>query len=206
MAPPQYKLTYFNARAVAEPIRLILAYAKVQYEDVRFEKEDWPKLKESMPWGQVPVLEVNGVQIAQSKTIARFVAKKHGLAGETELEQAKCDEYVDTLDDIRSESTKWWRETDEAKKAELKTALEQDVLPRYFNKFEAIIKKNGNGLLVGKKVTYADIYLANNVDQLKVHFAGLDLNKLPAVKKHSETIMSLPSIKDWIERRPKTQF
>jgi len=203
---PQYKLSYFNARAVAEPIRLLLAYVKVPYDDVRVEREDWPKLKETTPWGQMPVLEVDGVQIAQSKAIARYIAKKHGVAGDTELEQAKLDELIDVLDDIRTESVKWWRESDEAKKAELLKTIEGEVYPRYFNKFEALIKKNGNGVLVGKKITYGDINLANMVDQMTVHFKGVDMSKYPAIQEHCKKILSHPNIKDWIDRRPKTAF
>ena len=48
-----------------------------------------------MPWGQVPVLEFEGKVLAQSVTICRYLAKKYNLAGSTELEAAKCDEYVD---------------------------------------------------------------------------------------------------------------
>lgn len=44
---PSYKLTYFNVQALAEPMRLMFAYAGVDYEDVRFENEDWPKIKPS---------------------------------------------------------------------------------------------------------------------------------------------------------------
>lgn len=44
---PNYKLTYFNARARAELIRLIFAQAGVKYEDVRIPREDWQKHKPS---------------------------------------------------------------------------------------------------------------------------------------------------------------
>ena len=47
MSTPKYKLTYFNLKARAEPIRLALAAAGVQYEDVRIKFEDWPKIKGS---------------------------------------------------------------------------------------------------------------------------------------------------------------
>ena len=42
-----YKLTYFNARARGEIIRLIFAVAKEKYEDVRFADDEWPAIKSS---------------------------------------------------------------------------------------------------------------------------------------------------------------
>ena len=53
-----------------------------------------------MPFGQVPVLEVDGKVLAQSITIARYLAREHGLAGETSWDQAIADQYVDNLSDL----------------------------------------------------------------------------------------------------------
>lgn len=57
-----------------------------------------------MPFGQVPVLEYNGVKISQSMTIARFLAREFGLAGKTNMEMALADMVVEsTLDVLESE-------------------------------------------------------------------------------------------------------
>jgi glutathione S-transferase len=58
----------------------------------------------AMPWGQVPVLDVkegnSAVTMAQSATIARFLAKRFKLAGYTEMEHVKCEELVDASIDF----------------------------------------------------------------------------------------------------------
>ena len=41
------KLTYFNARGRAEMSRMIAAYGKIDFKDVRVEGQDWPALKAS---------------------------------------------------------------------------------------------------------------------------------------------------------------
>lgn len=42
-----YKLTYFDYRAMAEPIRFLLSYAGKSFEDVRVTEEEWPEIKKS---------------------------------------------------------------------------------------------------------------------------------------------------------------
>ncbi len=41
------KLTYFDGRGRAEPIRLMLAAGDIKYEDVRIKLDEWPKIKDS---------------------------------------------------------------------------------------------------------------------------------------------------------------
>ena len=53
-----------------------------------------------MPFG-VPVLELDGGRsLAQSTAIARYLAKKYGLAGKNEWEEAMTDMYVDCINDL----------------------------------------------------------------------------------------------------------
>ena len=40
-----YKLIYFNLRGRGEIIRMVFKHAGVEYEDVRFAKSEWPKIK-----------------------------------------------------------------------------------------------------------------------------------------------------------------
>ena len=42
---PTYKLIYFNSKALGEPIRFLLSYGGIEFEDHRFENEEWPQVK-----------------------------------------------------------------------------------------------------------------------------------------------------------------
>ncbi len=52
------------------------------------------------PFGQVPILEVNGQKLAQSNAIARYLARQHGLAGKDDWEQAQTDMYIENINDL----------------------------------------------------------------------------------------------------------
>jgi glutathione S-transferase len=52
-------------------------------------------MKECATFGQLPILEFDGKQIAQSCAIGRYLARQYGLAGKDEFEQAYVDSIVD---------------------------------------------------------------------------------------------------------------
>lgn len=42
---PSYKVIYFNVKALAEPLRYLLSYGNIDFEDIRVSREEWPTLK-----------------------------------------------------------------------------------------------------------------------------------------------------------------
>jgi glutathione S-transferase len=54
-----------------------------------------------MPFGMLPILEIDGRPVGQSNAIARYLAKQYGLAGRDEWESLQCDMLVDTLTDLK---------------------------------------------------------------------------------------------------------
>lgn len=96
-----YKLTYFGVRGYGEPARLMFRHAGVDFDDNVIDHSVWPKIKPTTPFGQVPVLEVEGKQIAQSFAIYRFLGNKFGLCPGNEVDKAMADsiaEYVKEFD------------------------------------------------------------------------------------------------------------
>ncbi|XP_043530344.1 hematopoietic prostaglandin D synthase-like isoform X2 [Chiloscyllium plagiosum] len=97
---PNYKLTYFKIRGRAETARYIFAYSGINYEDNTVDIMDWPDVKQSLLFRQIPILKVDKTEINQSTAIARYLARETGLAGKTNLEQAQVDAIVDTINDF----------------------------------------------------------------------------------------------------------
>lgn len=44
---PDYKVYYFNVKALGEPLRFLLSYGNLPFDDVRITREEWPALKPS---------------------------------------------------------------------------------------------------------------------------------------------------------------
>ena len=80
------KLSYFNIKGLAEPIRLMNLISGVDFTDETFGFEDWPKFKANMPNKQVPVWEKNCVQMAESGAIIRYLGEKYGMAPKGAME------------------------------------------------------------------------------------------------------------------------
>ena len=202
-----YKLSYFNGRGLAEVSRLILVAAGQKFEDVRFEREQWPNYKPQTPLGQVPLLEVNGVQLPQSGSIARFLAKQFNLAGKDNFEQAKVDAVVDTIVDIRTAFIPIRREEDEAKKAELTKKFIAEDLPKHLQNLETLAKLYGNGgaFFVGNSLTWADLFFYDLAETI-LGIDGTVLDKYQWLKNNRAEVEKQPKIAEYLKNRPKTPF
>ncbi|XP_026295805.1 uncharacterized protein LOC552283 [Apis mellifera] len=202
---PLYKLIYFNARGRAEHIRYIFAYAGIDYVDERILKECWPELKKSMPYGMLPVLEINGKPIAQSNAVARYLARKHNLTGRDEWEAMMCDVLVDTLGDLKQFISQYRIEEDLFKKKEKKMKLLKETIPFYLNKFEQIISENGS-YTVGTTTTWADFVFAVALENFENIFGTMALENYPGLRALKKRVHEIPSIVNWLSKRPHTEF
>ena len=101
------KLVYFDAYGFAEPMRMLLNHAKVEFEDVRVARDDWPKYKadhiDELEFGQVPVLYDGGKQLNQSASILRYLSVKYGYYPTDAYEQWRVDSW-DCLEESSQKS------------------------------------------------------------------------------------------------------
>jgi len=204
-----YKLTYFDIRGRAEIARLIFAAAGVDYEDFRIARDKWPELKPSTPFGQIPLLEVDGIVLCQSKTIARYLARKFNLAGETELDQARADMIVDCIQDAIEPTIIFRRLAEGAAKVEMKTKYVGEQLPVSLLALEKLLKENngGDGYFVGEKLTWVDLALIDTVHWLQaIVEAGDDVAKYPKLHALQQRVENIPAIAEYLAKRPKRDF
>jgi len=202
----KYKLVYFDGRGRAELVRWEFAYAGVDYEDKRIPHADWPNIKPTVPCGQLPYLEVDGKPLPQSLAIARFVARKNGLTGKDDWEAAQADAIVDYLGDALKPMAAMFGEKDEAKKNALKETFVKEQIKPYLQGLERKLQENeGKEYFVGSKPTWADFAVVVALDNV-VGMENSILDTYPGLKAHSARVHELKGIKEWIAKRPVTQF
>jgi hypothetical protein len=112
------ELTYFDLRGLAETTRDMFKISKTPFTDNRLSfafgtpndfstliRPEFDKLKDgghlAVSMQKLPILTVDGVQIAQSKTIERFVAKRLGFMGLTDIEFACIDMICEHIRDLK---------------------------------------------------------------------------------------------------------
>lgn len=94
------ELIYFDAPGRAEPIRMLLHFAGIDYEDTRFPGSEWPAVKETTPLGFVPVMKIDGKQYCQSQSLIRYAAKLANWYPASEFQALKCDMVGETINEL----------------------------------------------------------------------------------------------------------
>ncbi|XP_005104704.2 hematopoietic prostaglandin D synthase [Aplysia californica] len=200
------KVYYFNKlRARVEISRLVLAAAKVDYEFVPVEGPDWPKLKATLRFEQIPVIEIGGKKYAQGIAIQTYLARTNGLYSNDPLEALAIDEICQLREDLLIPETKHYLEKDETEKAKKEKDMFENVYPKFMKFFSEILKSNGTGFAVGKKLTLADIAIfegTTTVSQLNPDL----FKKYPDLVAFREKISNVPGIKEYLASNEKTRI
>merc|ERR1712013_855005 len=189
------KLTYFNGRGRAEISRLILAYAGAQFEDDRITGEQLAAMKSSLAYGQLPKLEYKGATLYQSVTIARFLAKEFGIAGNTNLERAQVD---DAITDIQNAIYGAFFEQDEAAKAEKMKKVTEETIPKGLANLEKVLEKRGGQFFVGNAFSWAELHLLQLVDIILSMKMEQVLEATPNLANLMTRTRNVPNIKKYL--------
>jgi len=181
---------------------MLFKLAGVEFEDERLTKEQFIKIKPDLPFGQVPVLYIDGCCLPQSATIERTLAKKFGLFGKEEYQQALVSAFCDQVADVVAAGQSAKRLNDEVKMQ----AFFLEDLPRHYALLERFAKEHGKGWIVGDSHTLADVRFYSHIS----NFSLLGKEKVEMALEHSPTLKSvmhkfaeLPAIAKWLKERPQ---
>ncbi|KAM4817605.1 glutathione S-transferase A1 [Urocitellus parryii] len=202
-------LHYFNARGRMESIRWLLAAAGVEFEEKLIESpEDLDKLKNdgSLMFQQVPMVEIDGMKLVQSRAILNYIATKHNLYGKDMKERLLIDMYTEGMADLNEMITHL--PLCPADQKDAKIALIKDrTKNRYLPAFEKVLKSHGQDYLVGNKLSRADIHLTELLYYVEEVDPSL-LANFPLLKALKTRISNLPSVKKFLQpgsqRKPPT--
>ncbi|CAG9788907.1 unnamed protein product [Diatraea saccharalis] len=203
---PTVKFTYFPAKALGESCRLLLAYGGQEFEDYRINPDNWPNIKPTTPFGQLPVLEIDGKKYAQSLAISRYLGRKYGLNGADIEEDFLIDQSVDFINDIRAKAATVQYESDEALKEKKHEDFSKNVYPPMLKKLDEIVKQN-NGHVAAEKLTWGDFVFAGMLDYLKVMMRRPQLEEeFPSFKQLLDNVYALPQLQKYLAQAPDTEL
>ncbi|GAB4813099.1 hypothetical protein N2152v2_000145 [Parachlorella kessleri] len=186
------KLYYFGVQGRAEPIRLVLAAAGVDFEFVSLAREESGKLKQDLAhykFGQVPRYVDDTVDLCQLPPIVRYLGRKHGLAGKTEAEQAAVEE--EQWDAITEH---FW---EEHVKPGSETAPEsRGVHSAYLSR---ILGANSTDFFVGQGLTIADLLVADTNELLMRVYKDRFQQAWPDLVAHHDRVMALEKVAAYLQ-------
>ncbi|XP_046668638.1 glutathione S-transferase-like [Homalodisca vitripennis] len=204
---PKYKVTSIDAKGSVESIRYLLAYMGEEFEDVRFQWDEWQNsdLKSRIPFGRLPMVEVGGQVLTQPVSICRYLGRQAGLCGDNAFQDLQIDIIADTLVDLRLPVLQFLFERIEGTKKLKKDAFKNETLPFYFKRLDAIVKEN-EGYLANKRLSWVDLSFVAMTEFLDATCEVANVtDAYPNLYALRNRVFDLPQIKKWRSVRPVSQ-
>ena len=195
----QLKLSYFDMHGGrAEPVRLALAIGGIAFEDHRFAFPEFAEIRKTVPFGQVPVMHVNGALVTQSDAILRYAGKLAGLYPTDAYQALLCDEVAYVVEENGVKMGPTFRMTGEEQKA-ARLALVNGSIPVYLAWLQTQLMANGGEYFADKRLTVADLKVFVDVRGLnsgRLDHVPTDLvaTVAPALNAHMDRIAKLPAV------------
>ncbi|XP_055026191.1 glutathione S-transferase 3 [Misgurnus anguillicaudatus] len=191
-------LYYFNGRGKMESVRWLLATAGVEFEEVLItKKEDYDKLVNdgALMFQQVPLVEIDGMQLVQTKAILNYIAGKYNLYGKDLKERAMIDMYVEGITEVGDMISSLPFLPPDNKKNQL-DKIESKAKERLLTLFEKVLANSQ--FLVGNQLSRADVLLLEVTLMLQESFPTI-LSSYPKIQEFQGRIKALPTINKFLQ-------
>jgi glutathione S-transferase len=199
--PSKPVLGYWHIRGLGQPIRLLLAYLEVDYEDKYFEltpqltNDHWHAERDRLhlDFPNLPYLLDGTMKVTESRAIMKYLSRtrKPELLGKTIEAQTQ----IDTVDNFMYD------------------LLYCDFIPVLYEYTEALEKKykemepvklgylsnflKEKRFLVGDDLTYVDFFVYEVLDQIRT-FDSKCLDQFPNLQAYMIRIQKIPQIQKYI--------
>ncbi|XP_029799702.1 glutathione S-transferase A2 [Suricata suricatta] len=194
------KLHYFNGRGRMESIRWLLASAGVEFEEKFIDTpEDLDKLKNDghLMFLQVPMVEIDGMKMVQTRAILNYIATKYNLYGKDIKERALIDMYTEGMADLNDMILMLPMCPPDQKEAKI-AQIKEKTTNRYLPVFEKVLKSHGQDYLVGNRLSRADIQLVELLYYVEEVDPSLMAN-FPLLKALKTRVSNLPTVKKFLQ-------
>ncbi|KAG0021315.1 hypothetical protein BGZ81_008945 [Podila clonocystis] len=208
MAPRKdstFEVHYFGIHGPAATTRAILAISGANFKSVV--PDDWAAVKTKTPFGVVPILKeisVDGkeIQIAETDSIERYLARKFGLLGSNAFEGTVINTFISSTSEIAGPVlAKYFMAQDPDSKTEIKAKIFKESVQPWITYHEQYLSDNGsNGHYVGTAFSLADLQTAFLV-KMVIGLWGdvISESNNPALWKVKATLEANPGYVAWTQ-------
>lgn len=206
MAADKPQLGYWKIRGLAQPVRMLLNFCGVDFEDVQYEmqknegkwdKSCWFDIKETlgMQYPNLPYFIDGDLKITQSNAVLTYCAEKYGLHdGFTAEEKGRALMHAEQVMDLRNGAVRLFYGTYD-------TGLEKYVesVKSTLRRFHGALGENI--YLLGNKLCGADFHLAEMIYQHRLLDSSIfvDMNELVM---YQERIFNLQNVNKRVQDLP----
>eukprot|EP01053_Blabericola_migrator_P004450 Blabericola_migrator_1__4449@NODE_2381_length_2849_cov_419_265996_g1491_i0_p2_GENE_NODE_2381_length_2849_cov_419_265996_g1491_i0NODE_2381_length_2849_cov_419_265996_g1491_i0_p2_ORF_typecomplete_len202_score28_38GST_N/PF02798_20/3_9e12GST_N_3/PF13417_6/2_6e06GST_C_3/PF14497_6/0_0076Tom37/PF10568_9/0_25_NODE_2381_length_2849_cov_419_265996_g1491_i0264869 len=182
MSNSKLTLYYFDATFRAEPIRCALAAFDLEYQDVRYDFDNFVKTMKSMsPTGQLPMLEIDGASYVEGLAILYYVCRLAGMVSQDPLEMLKHDMIANRSYEFTSLTDPIFFASKEDRPATLIKVT--DKVKEFLSVVEGMVKNHAgepSHILKGKPYSPADLTIYCIVRDLLNKLEGIDVGDIPS--------------------------
>ncbi|XP_065257127.1 glutathione S-transferase 3-like isoform X3 [Emys orbicularis] len=179
----------------------ILAIFEFEFEEAEYleTRKQYEKLLQdgSLLFQQVPMVEIDGMKMVQTRAILNYIAGKHNLYGKDLKERALIDMYVEGTMDLNEMIMLYPFSSPEEKEKNFALMI-QRATNRYFPVYEKVLKDHGQDFLVGNQLSRADVQVLESILMIE-EYEPTALSEFPLLQAFKARISNLPTIKKFLQ-------